>query len=115
MIKKVESLVKAEQILVQIQNSDKARDIDCFVDCYENGREQGFQLWEQGGEDGCQAILFAQERRSNQFVVYVGRYSMQSISEEAYKNSRCFSTSEEAAEYALEQALVLFPAGRFGK
>jgi hypothetical protein len=47
MIKKELSLVRAEQVLVAVQNSEIAHKIDCYVGCYQNGREQGFMLWDQ--------------------------------------------------------------------
>jgi len=37
MITQCESLVKANQVLVQLQNSSRAKKIDCWVDCYQNG------------------------------------------------------------------------------
>jgi hypothetical protein len=63
----------------------------------------------------CKAVYFSEERRCDSIVVYVGEYSMQSISADAYKNGRFFSDMSEAVVYVLEQAYNLFPAGRFDK
>jgi hypothetical protein len=119
MIKKVLSLVKAEQVLLAVQNSDAADKIDCLVESYQNGREQGLMLWNStevpylNTTGWLKAIYIAQERRSDSIVVYVGEYSMQSISENAYKNGKTFSSVEAAAEYVEEVALVIF--GKDGK
>jgi hypothetical protein len=104
MIQKSDSLIKSEYILNIVMASNQTRnDIDCYVGCYQNGREQGFVLWGFIGKN--EAIYFCQNRRSDQISVYIGRYSMQSISEEVYKNQRSFDTCEDAAEFIIEKAV----------
>ena len=106
MIQKPESLIKSEYILNMVMASNQARrDIDCYVDCYQNGREQGFLLWGFIGKDV--AIYFCQNHRSDSISVYVGEYRMQSISEDAYKHQHYFNSCEEAAEFIIETAVAL--------
>jgi hypothetical protein len=107
MITQCESLVKANQVLVQLQNSSRAKKIDCWVDCYQNGREQGFLLWGNGGTKG---IYFAQNRCSDLIAVYIGDYSNQGVSENAFKNRKDFLTCDDAVNYILDSAETMFPS-----
>jgi hypothetical protein len=55
-IKKCESLLNAEDILNRLMSNPSTKNIDFLVDCYQNGREQGFLLW--GFEQTYKAIYF---------------------------------------------------------
>lgn len=98
-LRKVSSLVAAENVLNLLQNRDEFTDLNGFVDCYQNGREQGFLIF---GLPSCRAIYFANHRNSDQIVVYFEDYSMQSLSEDAHKNMKIMPNHEAAANYIAE-------------
>lgn len=105
MITKNTSMMRSQYVLDLVLNTDGVQnDVDCFVECYQNGREQGFQLW-----NWRKAILWAEHRNSDQIVVYVGGYAMQSIDEDAYSHRNYFGTESEAAEFIVKTARELFP------
>lgn len=111
MIQKVESLMVAEHILNLVQNDPRAREVGCFVECYQNGREQGFLLWNAfASNNKAMGIYICQDRKSDYIMVYVGEYSMQGISDDAYHHPNSFSpgSSLSAADFVLEQAIKLF-------
>lgn len=100
MIRKVESLLDSEDVLNKLSNDHRTKDIDCFVECYQNGREQGFLLFNfKNGK----TIYFANHRNSDQIRIYVGDYSMQSISDDAYRNSYTSKNHLEAVEYIIKK------------
>ncbi len=102
MIRKITSFSKALAILSVLEASDRVADSDnrWWVEAYQNGREQGIIIWEPN-----LAYYVAQHRNSDQIVVYKGKYSMQSISDDAYANKNFFSTVDEAVEW-LENELA---------
>lgn len=117
MITKNHSLIQAEVVLALVMNHEKAKEIECFVECYQNGREQGYQLWDQTKGKGMQGIYIAECRNSDEIAVYVGEYAMQSVSHDAYQHRHYFSHDDyaKAAEFVIDTALHLFPVGRFNK
>lgn len=76
-----------------------------WIEAYQNGREQGITIWDTRGSDAT-AYYVAIARRSDQVVVYKGKYSMQSISDDAYMHQNYFNTTEEAAQFIIEQLLT---------
>lgn len=105
MIQKVDSLINAEDVLNRLMSDSSTKNIDCLVECYQNGREQGFLLF--GFKKVGKAIYFANHRNSDTIVVYIGNYSMQSISEDAYRNSYMSKNNYEAVHYIIQQMEIL--------
>jgi len=115
MIQKVESLVVAEAVVNLVQNSPEAAEVDCYIESYQNGREQGLMLWSSCAfKQRAQAIYIAQCRNSDQILICVGNYSMQSISEDAYSHKNLYKHNDYAgaAEFVLETAKRLFPIAK---
>lgn len=104
MIRKIQSLVVSEAVLNALVNHDDAESVQCYVECYQNGREQGFLLFGFSPVGRGKAVYFAQHRNSDDIVVYVGEYAMQSISDDAYRHQNFFSTVDSAVEFIMEQA-----------
>ena len=100
MLQKIQSLVAAEHVLNLVQNDDNVQTLEGFIECYQNGREQGFLIF--GLKDN-KAIYWANHRNTDQIVVYVGSYSMQSISEDAYRNKFMSKSHGEASKYIIKQ------------
>jgi hypothetical protein len=114
MITKHYSLVRADNILNMLMNDRNfnraTKDLDIIVECYQNGREQGYQLvcWKLStSTDDKTSLFIAQERHSDQVVVMIGSYGFQSVPEKAYKNSKCFNSDDEAFEFIKEIYLKL--------
>lgn len=106
MIEKCESLKAAEKVLQIILRNKLSKELDGTIESYQNGREQGYIIW-QPAING-KAFYIAQYRRSDNIVIYYGKYSMQSLSDEAYKNAKYFKYNEyrKAAKYILETMLA---------
>jgi hypothetical protein len=109
MIRKCESLLNAEDVLNRLMSDTRTQDVDCLVECYQNGREQGFLIW---GFKSFKAIYFANHRNSDVIRVYVGSYSMQSISDSAYENSYTSKDNYDAIEYIINQMKKLNAEGK---
>lgn len=105
MIQKVDSLINAEDVLNRLMSNSATQEIDCLCECYQNGREQGFLLW--GFKKVGKAIFFANSRNGDTIVVYVGKYSMQSVSEDAYRNSFHSKDNYEDVNYIIQQMEIL--------
>lgn len=105
MIRKIESLINAEDVLNRLMSAYATKDIDCFCECYQNGREQGFTLF--GFTQSGKAIYFANHRNSDVIRVYVGSYSLQSISDDAYAHSFTSKDNYDAVKYIIEQMEIL--------
>lgn len=102
MIYKVPSLLKAEAVVNLVMTDEFLQSCDhyIFIESYQNGREQGFTIvpvYNIG-------ISVAENRNSDNIVVYVGKYAMQSISEDAWENKRSFDYNDfyGAAKYIRE-------------
>lgn len=109
--RKTESLIKAEQVINILQNNSERTPIECSIECYQNGREHGFILWNFWVNSGIdfypvlhnQAFYICQGRRTDSIVIYSGSYVMQSISDDAYQNPIDFGyDSEKAAKYIVD-------------
>lgn len=70
-----------------------------YSEAYQNGREQGVTIY---GFDNMSAYFIAEHRNSDQIVVYHGEYSMQALSDSAYRNPHFFGTIEDAAEWLVK-------------
>ncbi len=99
MLQKHYSLVVAEYVVNLILSDERVEGLDGCVECYQNGREQGFQirLWDSEPY-GTKAVFIAQQRTSDAILVAYGTYAMQSISEDAYRNAECASTPHDAVD-----------------
>jgi hypothetical protein len=78
-----------------------------YIEAYQNGREQGITVWDARHMNGINDVAYfvSEHRNSDSIVVYKGRYSMQSISEDAYKHSNSFGDPEEAAEWIIDELI----------
>src|ERR1035438_5839094 len=103
MIIKNPSLVRSENILNSVIHDSRTENLHCYAECYQNGREQGFQIWGYQRPIGrTKTVLFSEGRSSDCIAVYVGEYANSSISEDAYKNQHQFSSCEEAVEFIIK-------------
>jgi len=100
------SLAVAQKVLDLIMTDERAKELEANVEAYQNGREQGYLIWHWKAN---KALYIAQQRNSDFIVVYLGSYSMQSISEDAYKNSKYFDCGDyaSAVDYIFEVLLAL--------
>jgi len=97
MIRKCTSFARSLAVLSLLEANDNVAyntDRTWWVDAYQNGREQGIIIW-----SGDTAYYVSEHRNSDQMVVYTGKYSMQSISDDAYANKRFFNSVEETVEW----------------
>lgn len=105
------SLVEAERVLESLQklfDTDLRlavlEDATFTVEAYQNGREQGYTINYYIRPMFFKAFFIAQQRNSDDIVVYYGNPSNQSVSEDAYKNSKYFSYQDYdgAAQYIVD-------------
>ena len=117
-LRKCSSLLTAERVIAELQNSEQIdnicdKSITASIECYQNGREHGFILWAfwATNKEGKlisflnnKAYYICQHRNSDSIRIYKGKYSMQSISDDAYSNSKTFDFNEfvEAATWIAE-------------
>lgn len=102
------SFVRAQHVVNLIMSCDEGRDIDGYIDAYQNGREQGYQIWGFEDEAGCgRSFFIAEHRNVDDVVVYFGKFSMQGLSEDAYRHANFFKTEEEAAKFIIDTARPL--------
>ena len=106
MIKIQYSLVVAQKILDLIMADERAKELDAMVECYQNGREQGYLIWNWKVN---KAFYIAQQRNSDSIVVYLGSYKMQSISEDAHRSGKYFDCGDYvgAVDYIFDTLLSL--------
>lgn len=102
MIQKCRSLIRAENVVNIVMNDDRTQHIEATVDSYQNGREQGLQIC-YIESDYDTAFFIAEHRNVDDVVVYVGKPQMQSLGEDAYRNSHFFHEDEEAAEFVIKE------------
>jgi hypothetical protein len=97
------SLVVADELLNQLLKDPEVKDAPNVSVCtFHNGREQGYSLtFLTVDPPGMKAISFAQQRSSDDIVVYYGPEHTQGLSEEAYNNAKYFGFGEyqEAHDY----------------
>lgn len=75
------------------------KDASLLIESYQNGREQGIQVWDMNKSVSYSIAMF---RRSDDIVVYFGTYMMQSLSDDAYENARFFTNAKDAATFIVE-------------
>jgi DNA-binding beta-propeller fold protein YncE len=103
MIKKCDSLLVAERLLALVilkeRNIDYNEENTLYVECYQNGREQGYMIT----LPNCKAIYFSENRNSDSVVVYYGQNSCQGIDEDTYASAKYFDSDKdyEAADYII--------------
>jgi len=105
MITKTASLIAAEHVLNLVLNDPNTKEVEGWVECYQNGREQGFLVAQHItiDEPHIKTIYFANHRNSDQIVVYCGKYSCQGLSDDAWQNAFYSKSHEEAAEYIISK------------
>jgi hypothetical protein len=92
--------LKVMEILVARQSEFPDGESEYFIiEAYQNGREHGIVCWDTKLRKSYSVALF---RRSSDVVVYYGEYAMQSLSGDAYENSRFFETPEAAADFIIQ-------------
>lgn len=108
MIMKCESFAKALAVL-EILQADEQIMFDhvhrWLTGAYQNGREQGVLVWGGGKDLSNPAYYIAVYRRSDQIVIYKGKYEMQSLSDDAYKHPKFFSCVDDAADWLRQEIL----------
>jgi len=75
----------------------------CFIEAYQNGREQGILVW--GFRSG-NAFFVANHRNGDHPRIHYGEYSMQGVSEDAYKHQHNFQSIEDAAAWLVDSIIV---------
>jgi hypothetical protein len=101
------SFSKSLSIMNLILSSERLEDIlktkseYLYFDAYQNGREQGVCLHLNYKIN----YFIAQDRHSDWIIVYKGKASNQSISEDAYQNARGFEYIEQAVEFIIESVI----------
>lgn len=100
----VDSVIDSYCVLQKVVADNSGVESRYFAECYQNGREQGFLIF---GFKNSKAIYWSHHRNTDGIVVYVGDYSMQGISESAYRNSYFAEDLDDAARYISEQVKFL--------
>lgn len=77
-----------------------------FLEAYQNGREQGILIHDYTNDT---AYYVSHHRNSDKLIVYVGKYAMQSISEDAYRHAHSFKGIEECSEWLIAELLSKEP------
>lgn len=101
------------KVLAKIKVSEEVQNC-CHVENYSNGREQGFYIiyypkTTSSFLDGT-AVAFAENRNSDEIVVYVGKPRNFTIEghipdQETYSRKKFFIDEKEAAKYIKESLL----------
>lgn len=105
MLLKTDSFAKSLAVLSLLESSETLARLKRFIwiEAYQNGREQGILVWDVRNNN--KSYYVAQYRRSDEIVVYVGEYAMQSISEDAYNHPNFFKSIEDAVNWLEEKLL----------
>jgi hypothetical protein len=96
------SMFVAQQVINHMLNDRRSVRIEAAIEAYQNGREQGHLVWCQDPMNI--TFYISEDRHSDDIVVYVGRYSMQSISDDAYTHKNSFKPGcyQEASNFIYE-------------
>lgn len=107
MLTKTSSFARALAVLALLESSESITYSPerIYSRAYQNGREQGVSIW---GFDDFHAYSIAEHRNSDQIVIYRGEQAMQGLSDEAYRNSKCFDSVDAAAEWLIDAILADF-------
>lgn len=73
---------------------------------YQNGRERGFSITVWPDDGTRRTVTFAENRNSDDLVVYLDNTDMQGLSEAAYRSGRYFQDDARAARYATTYLLT---------
>ena len=98
MIYKVHSLLVAQSIIELVQNDERMHERRGFIEAYQNGREQGLLIFNT--HESC--FYCCVHRNGNMPTVYHGKYSMQSISDDAYRHVNNFGNPQDAANWIID-------------
>ena len=104
MITKCDSLKVADKVLQGIKKFKASKKMKLILQCYQNGREQGYMLNRMDVVSRLY-VSFSECRNSDQIVVYVDdKDNMQSISDNAYNNKTFFCPDDhmKAAHYIVD-------------
>lgn len=99
-----DSLVVANKILTLLMADQITEAINARIECYANGREHGYAItYTDKIKPIVQGIIFAQDRGSDQIVVYSGDFSFGVLNEYMYKNKKLFmpDTEELVKDYII--------------
>lgn len=112
MIQKHNSLVVADTLLNYLMNDEEAPRVDGTVRTFENCREQGYAIdidtaFDKQFEYPFPRVTFAENRNSDQIVVYIGPPEggpNTDLSEKAYRNAKYFHPEDyyKATRYIFE-------------
>lgn len=102
MIRKINSFVTAETVVNMVLSSESLKpEVNAYVEAYQNGREQGLQIWQPNKD---RTFLICEHRNSDAITVYVGKYAMQGMSDDAYRHIHSFDRDfDKASEWIIEQ------------
>lgn len=101
MLEKNNSLIAAEKVLNLLLADSRAALYEGSIGTFQNGREQGFKLnyypTDEKGNDtrDIWAISWAENRSSDDIVVYHGPTASHGAYQKAYKNAKYFKWDEE--------------------
>ena len=98
MITVSDSLILARKTVALILKNSKHLKHEWYVESYQNGREQGLLI-----TDFTMCYYISRHRNTEDICIYKGDYSMQSISENAYRNSKSFKDSQTAADWVVTE------------
>ncbi len=87
------------QLIIERENIKK----DYYVESYQNCREQGFAIMlEQNLFE--KTIYITKQRNTDKLALYIGSYTFQGLSNDAYQDKHEFEDGEEykAAKFILE-------------
>lgn len=104
MIKPVSSMATAMSIVNMVTANEDvmySTKVHWYIEAYQNGREQGLIITDITNI----AFYICENRHSDSPTVYVGNYSMQSISENAYKHCNSFKNINEASDWLIKEIL----------
>ena len=100
-------IVMAKAVLNQVELIVRKENLDkqYYVECYQNGREQGYIIMNQENSNLFEKVIYiTKQRNTDKLVLYIGLYSNQGLSQNAYDNMIEFNDDEEykAAQYIIE-------------
>jgi hypothetical protein len=108
MIVKIDSFETASFLVKCVQNNESLKDVQGFVDAYQNGREQGLclNIYSKGSRFICYYVC--EGRGTDSITIYKGSGSNQGISEDAAQNGREFGRDMTAARVWLVDDILKF-------
>jgi hypothetical protein len=89
-------------ILYSLKNKNRNDQDCCSFNSYQNGREQGFQIYFKNS-----SVTITECRGSDGIVVYKDNHASQGLSEDSYKNAKYFGPGQfnETVEFCVNHLL----------